>query len=180
MDDDPLYEKAKQKALRYLLYRGRSIKEVQTKLAEKGFGDVVIKKVVDRFTDLRYLDDENFARQWAKSLAVSRLWGDRKIETSLFEKGISRDFIKEAIAEAREEKDERRAIEELVEKRLRRESECEVFSYKGKRRVTQSLAGRGFPVGLILDILKEMGDIYDDGMDDSRSGGHSGDKGDIR
>lgn len=156
MNDDPLYEKARQSALRYLLYRGRSIKEVQTKLAQKGFGATVIGKVVDRFTDLGYLDDKNFAGQWAKSLAVSRLWGDRKIEISLFEKGISRDLIKEAIAEAREEKDERRAIEELVEKRLRRESECEVFSYKGKRRLTQSLAGRGFPVGLILDVLKDM------------------------
>jgi len=156
VDDDPLYEKARQTALRYLLYRGRSIKEVQTKLAQKGFGDAVIKKVVDRFTDLGYLDDKNFARQWAKSLAVSRLWGDRKIEISLIEKGISRELIKEAIVEAREEKDERRSIEELVEKRLRRESECEVFSYKGKRRLAQSLAGRGFSVGLILDVLKEM------------------------
>lgn len=157
MDDDPLYEKARQKALRYLLYRGRSIKEVRLKLAEKGFDDAVIRKVVDRFTDLGYLNDENFARQWARSLAVSRLWGDRKIEISLIEKGISRDIIKEAVAEARKEKDERSAIEELVEKRLRRESECEVFSYKGKRRLAQSLAGRGFPVGLILDVLRDMG-----------------------
>ncbi len=157
MDDDPLYEKARQNALRYLSYRGRSIEEVRSKLTEKGFDDAVIKKVVDRFIDLGYLDDENFAKQWARNLAVSRLWGDRKIERTLLEKGISRDLIKDAIAETREEKDERRAIEELVEKRLRRESECEVFSYKGKRRLAQSLAGRGFPVGLILDVLREMG-----------------------
>ena len=156
MNEDPLYEKARQNALRYLLYRGRSIEEVRTKLAQKGFGDDVIEKVVDRFTDLGYLNDKNFAGQWAKSLAVSRLWGNRKIEISLFEKGISRYLIEGAIAEAREEKDEKHAIEELVEKRLRRESECEVFSYKGKRRLVQSLAGRGFPVGLILDVLKEM------------------------
>jgi len=156
VNDDPLYEKARQKALRYLLYRGRSIKEVHTKLAEKGFSDSIIKKVVDRFTDLGYLNDKNFATQWAKSLAVSRLWGDRKIEISLLEKGIPRYLIEGAIAEAREEKDERRAIGDLVEKRLRRESEYEVFSYKGKRRLVQSLAGRGFPVGLILDVFKEM------------------------
>ena len=156
MDDDPLYEKARQKALRYLLYRGRSIKEVRSKLAEKGFDDAVIKKVIDRFTDLGYLNDENFARQWARSLAVSRLWGDRKIEISLLEKGIPSYLIEGAIAEARKEKDGRCAIGELVEKRLRRESECEVFSYKGKKRLVQNLAGRGFPVGLILDVLKDM------------------------
>jgi len=86
VDDDPLYEKARQKALRYLLYRGRSIKEVQTRLAEKGFDSAIIKKIVDRFTDLGYLNDKDFARQWARSLAVSRLWGDRKIEASLLKK----------------------------------------------------------------------------------------------
>jgi len=176
VDDDPLYEKARQKALRYLAYRGRSVKEVQSKLAEQGFDDSVVKKVVDRFCDLGYLDDRNFARQWARSLAAHRLWGDRKIEASLREKGISRDLIQEAIAGAREEKGQRCAIQDLVEKRLRREPECEVFSYKGKRRLTQTLVGRGFPVDVILDVLREMGDAYDKEI----SVEHGGDKGDIR
>lgn len=175
MDDDPFYEKARQKALRYLVYRGRSVKEVRSKLAEKGFDNTVIKKVIDRFVDLGYLDDRNFAEQWARSLAVSRLWGDRKIEASLREKGISIDLIEEAIAGAREKKEERHAIRELVEKRLRSEPVCEVFSYKGKRRLMQTLVGRGFPVGGILDVLKEMGDTYNDGI----SVEYSGDKGDV-
>lgn len=156
MEEDPVYEKARYHALRYLSYRGRSVQEVRTKLREKGFNDTVIKKVVDRCIELGYLGDENFARQQARNLAITRLWGDRKIERNLVEKGVSHDLIKDAIAETREEKDERRAIEELVEKRLRRESACGVFSYKGKRRVVQNIASRGFPVGLILDVLREM------------------------
>ncbi len=165
MDDDPLYEKARQKALRYLAYRGRSVEEVRSKLADEGFGKATIKKVIDRFRDLGYLDDKNFARQWAKSLAAGRLWGDRKIEASLREKGIPRDLIDDAIAGAREEKDERHAIQELVEKRLRREPACEVFAYKGKRRLLQTLAGRGFPIGTILDTIREMRDTCSDEMD---------------
>ena len=180
MDDDPLYEKARQKALRYLAYRGRSVEEVRSKLAGKGFDDTIIKKVIDRFSDLGYLDDGNFARQWAKSLAVHRLWGDRKIEASLREKGISGDLIQEAIAGVRKEKDQRRAVQELVEKRLRREPACEVFSYKGKRRLAQTLGGRGFPPGVILDVLREMGDTPSDETDDPRTVGDGGDKGDTR
>jgi len=176
VDDDPLYEKARQKALRYLAYRSRSVEEVRSKLADQGFDDAVIKKVIDRFCDLGYLDDSNFAGQWARSLAIHRLWGDRKIAASLREKGISRDLIEEAIAGARKEKDEQLAIRELVEKRLRSEPACEVFSYKGKRRLTQTLAGRGFPVNVILDVLREMGNAYGNGI----SVGHSEDKGDIR
>ncbi len=175
MDDDPLYEKARQKALRYLAYRGRSVEEVRSKLAEKGFDDTVIKRVIDRFSDLGYLDDRKFAGQWAKSLATHRLWGDRKIAASLREKRISSDLIDEAIAGARKEKNEQLAIRELVEKRLRSEPVCEVFSYKGKRRLTQTLVGRGFPVGVILDVLREMGDACNDGI----SGGYGGNKGEI-
>ncbi len=169
MDDDPLYEKARQKALRYLAYRSRSVEEVRSKLADQGFGDAVTKKVIDRFCDLGYLDDRNFAGQRAKGLAADRLWGDRKIVAALNEKGISRDLIDEAITEAREGKSEWCAIRELVEKRLRSQPACEVFSYKGKRRLMQSLAGRGFPVGKILDVLREMGNACN--MDDPAPSG---------
>ena len=161
MDDDPLYEKARHVALRYLAYRMRSREEVQSKLAGRGFDGDVIKKVVDRFCDLGYLDDRNFAGQRAKSLAADRLWGNRKIAATLREKGIPPDLIEAAIAGARGEKSEQHAIRELVEKRLRSQPVCEVFSYKGKRRLVQSLTGRGFPVNTILDVLREMGDAYD-------------------
>jgi len=169
VDDDPLYEKARQVALRYLAYRMRSREEVRSKLAGKGFKRDIIKKIVDRFCDLGYLDDRNFARQWAKNLAADRLWGDRKIAATLREKGISSDLIEEGIAEAREGKSERHAIRELVEKRLRSQPACEVFSYKGKRRAVQGIAGRGFPVHEILDVLREMGNTCD--MDDPAQSG---------
>jgi len=176
VNDDPVYEKARRKTLRYLAYRGRSVAEVRSRLLEQGFDRDVTEKVIDRFTDLGYLDDKNFAGQWAKNLATLRLWGDKKIEATLREKGMPRDLIERAIAEAREEKDEESAIRELVEKRLRREPPCEVFSYKGKRRLMQALAGRGFSLGTILDVLREMGAECNGRI----SAGRSGDEGDMR
>ncbi len=162
MEDDPLYQKAFNKTLRYLAYRGRSIAEVRNKLEVQGFEGPVIKKVIDRLCDLGYLNDRNFALQWTRSLAAGRLWGDRKIEGRLLEKGISRDLIQDALAEARGEKDERHSIKELIEKRLRKEPAHEVLSYKGKRRLIQALVGRGFTLGVILEVLREMGDTYND------------------
>ena len=176
MNDDPVYDKARRKALRYLTYRGRSVEEVRSKLREQGFDRAVIQKVIDRLTDLGYLDDGNFANQWARHLATLRLWGDKKIGATLREKGMPRDLVDRAIAEARAEKDEESAIRELIEKRLRREPPCEVFSYKGRRRLMQALAGRGFSVGTILDVLREMGDACNDRF----SAGHGGDEGDIQ
>jgi regulatory protein len=162
MSDDPLYEKAKQKALRLLLYRGRSTGELRFKLRERGFDEKVIRKVIDRFLELKYLDDETFSREWARSLAVNKLWGNRRIELSLRDKGIERELIERAVTFAREEIDESEAIRKLVEKRLRRKSISEIANYKEKRRLAQNLLGRGFPPRLIFDELGKLQEDYID------------------
>jgi len=117
MGGDLLFEKAKQKAFRLLLVRSRSTKELRLKLKERGFEETVINNVIDRLLELKYLDDEAFAKGWARNLAVNRLWGNRKIEISLLEKGISGELAEQSIVHAREEIGERGAIEKLVEKK---------------------------------------------------------------
>lgn len=161
IQEDPLYEKAKAKALRLLSYRGRSKEELRSKLSERGFDEAVIRKVIDRFSELKYLDDEIFARDWARHLALYRLWGDRRIEISLREKGIDRQTIDGAILFAREEIGQKEAIERLIEKRLRRRSAQDI-DYKGKRRLAQNLLGRGFPPPLIFDMLGKVEEGYID------------------
>ena len=161
IEEDPLYEKAKAKALRFLSYRGRSKKELRSKLIEGGFDAASIRKVIDRFSELKYLDDVIFARDWARHLALHNLWGDRKIEISLREKGIEKETIEEAIVLAREELGQKEAIERLVEKRLRRKSAQDI-GYKEKRRLAQNLLGRGFPPPLIFDVLGNVEEGYID------------------
>ncbi|MEA3470603.1 MAG: regulatory protein RecX [Thermodesulfobacteriota bacterium] len=161
IQEDPLYEKAKAKALRLLSYRGRSKEELRSKLSEKGFDEAVIRKVIDRFSELKYLDDEIFARDWARHLALYRLWGDRKIEISLRGKGIDRQTIDGAILFAREEIGQKEAIERLIEKRQRRKSSQDI-DYKEKRRLAQNLLGRGFPPPLIFDVLGKVEEGYID------------------
>jgi len=155
MGSDPFYEKAEQSALRFLLYRGRSVHELQVKLRDKGYGDDVIGKVVDRFSELKYLDDECFANQWARSLAVNKLWGNRKIEIDLRLKGISEMLIKGALMIAREEMSEEQAIRMLIGKKMNIATDFEYDSVaittKEKQRLIRYLMGRGFSPGLIFD-----------------------------
>lgn len=81
--EDNSREKAEQKAFRLLSIRGRSIKELRSRLKEKGFEEPVAEEVIARLIELKYLDDESFASQWAQNLAVNRLYGNRRIEVSL-------------------------------------------------------------------------------------------------
>jgi regulatory protein len=150
--EDPTLEKAKQKAFRLLSVRGRSTQELRLKLKERGFAEPVVEKVIVRLLELNYLDDKSFAEQWARNLAVNRLYGNRRIEMSLLEKGIGRKLIERSIVFVREERSEKEAINILIEKKVRDKKISEI-NEKEKRRLVQNLRGRGFPPGLIFEAL---------------------------
>lgn len=151
--EDPTLEKAKQKAFRLLSVRGRSTEELRSKLRGKGFEEPVVEKVIARLLELKYLDDESFARQCASNLAVNRLYGNRKIEVNLLEKGINRELIEQSIGQVREEISEKEAINKLIEKKVKDKKIIELDE-KEKRRLAQNLMGRGFPAGLIFEVLR--------------------------
>ena len=150
-------EAAKQKAYRLLALRPHSEKELEKKLLEKGFPAVVIKEALEKLHDLKYLNDESFAIGWARDLAVNKLRGNRKIIASLREKGVSSQLIDGAIAAARLEISEEEAIAVLVRKKAAKKKPT-AFDIKEKQRIFQSLMGRGFPPGLILNKLGKAGE----------------------
>ena len=112
---------------------------------------------------MKYLNDASFAVQWARNLAVNKLWGNRKISASLQEKGIQVPLINDAVASARQELTEEAAIKILVGKKAARKK-ATLLDAKEKQRIFQSLMGRGFPPGLILNQLGKRAeeDINDD------------------
>ena len=152
MAEDRLYEKARKKAFRLLALRGRSTSELRVKLKDGGFEEPVIQKVVSGLRELQYLDDAVFAREWARNLAVNRLYGNRLIDRSLQEKGIARELIKEAITQIREEIPERKALRILLKKKLK-DRKIADLDMKEKNRLAQSLMGKGFPADLIFYAL---------------------------
>ena len=157
MEDDPLLERARESAFRFLSVRARSRKELRARLKEKGFDNHVVNRVLDYLLERGYLDDASFARQWARNLAVNRLLGNRRIEMSLREKGIPAELIGEAIAGAREDISERKAIGRLIAKKG---NSRKVTDPKELRRLGRNLVGRGFPPGLVFEILETAGEEF--------------------
>jgi regulatory protein len=153
---------AKQRAYRLLSMRPHSEKELEKKLREKGFPAVVIKEALEKLRDLKYLNDASFATQWARNLAVNKLWGNRKIIASLQEKGVSSQLIDGAIASVRLEISEEAAIAVLVRKKAAKKKPAAI-DIKEKQRIFQSLMLRGFPPGLILNKLGKAAEEEIDG-----------------
>jgi len=153
-DDSGLYklENALQKAYRLLALRAHSVHEIEKKLWGKGFSAAVIKEALEKLHELKYLDDDSFACQWARNLAVNKLCGNRKIIASLKEKGIAAPLIDKAMEEIRQEISEEEAVGFLIKKKMTGKK-INLQDIKEKKRIFQNLLAKGFPAGLILNKL---------------------------
>jgi regulatory protein len=71
--------------------------ELRRKLARKGFEADDVEVALDRLTELRYLDDDAFARGLIRRRSASR--GPAALAAELGSKGISREGVAAALAE---------------------------------------------------------------------------------
>ncbi|MFH1080794.1 MAG: RecX family transcriptional regulator [Pseudomonadota bacterium] len=167
MADDPEYEKGLRKAYRLLAARARSEKELRARLKEAKFDRQAVDRIIARLYELSYLDDEAFARQWARRLAIDKLSGNRRIEISLQEKGVDRAICERILAEIRQEVPEREAIRQIIRKKLKGRA-LDRHDVREKRSLVQYLLGRGFTPDLIYEMIQEAQEDHpnDDGQSD--------------
>lgn len=105
--------RATEKALYLLEHRSHSKKELREKVA-RAAGREAAQMAADRMEELGLIDDEAFARSYAKELFERKRFGAARVKQELFRKGIDRDIIEQVLEEAREEADPRSAIQELL------------------------------------------------------------------
>ena len=90
-------------AARFLEARPRSVHEVRHKLTTMGYRAALVDEVVVRLTDLRYLDDEAFARAWVESRDRARPRGEHALRRELQLKGVDRALVDEVLDQRRGE-----------------------------------------------------------------------------
>jgi len=90
---------ARERGLRVLNYRERSVGELSKRLLDDGYPSSVVQPLVDRFVELGLVDDERFARLWARSRLAAG-FGPRRISSELARRGIAPESVIAAILEA--------------------------------------------------------------------------------
>ncbi len=154
MDD---FEKFYLIAVNFLSYRPRSEKEVNDKLLQKNAPLEIIEKIISKLKQQRFLNDEQFARDWVRSRTTYRLKSKWIIKMELQKKGIDPEIIEKTLSQKGDEEfSDNQQVKKLIEKRLSR--------YKGlpRDKLYQKLGGflarRGFGWDIIRksidDILK--------------------------
>jgi len=142
--------KVLEKALRYLSFRNRSVKELKTFLLGKGYYPAVVSRILTRLEEVGLLDDRAFAKAWADVRVKSKGMGERLLERELRQKGIKKEAIREAVEGLGDE--EERALS-LALARVERLKGLDKET--AKRRLAGFLQRKGYSGEVVYDVVRK-------------------------
>jgi regulatory protein len=150
--NDKELTKARNAAYRLLTYRPRSRAELTQKLQDRQFPVAVIEAVLEDLVRFGYVNDRQFAEQFASSRIRLRGFGRRRIEVELRNKGIDRQIIDEALAGVLDIDAEIDTAKKAAERKL---NTMKAVDREAKyRRLAGFLERRGFSYDVIRIVLR--------------------------
>ena len=138
LKDRDSFEKAHDRALRFLSYRPRSEAEVRRYLQGKAVSPAVEEEVIERLTRAKLLDDLGFAHYWVENRESFKPRGLRMLRYELRQKGLSDETIAQALTDLNEEESAYR----VALRRGRRLAHLDQVSFR--RKLGAHLLRRGF------------------------------------
>ena len=144
------------RALNALTSRARSAKELERWLANKKQPREFIAPTIEKLTELGFLNDAEFAKQFARSRAVGRGMSKRRIQAELARRGVSRELADIALAEVIDEEqiDESAQIQAIAAKKMR--SLSKLAPDVQRRRLYGFLARKGYSPDLVMSTVRSL------------------------
>ncbi|WP_354234437.1 regulatory protein RecX [Arthrobacter sp. UYEF3] len=155
MDADPA-ALARAVVLRQLTNSPKSRLQLARKLAERNIPEDVAGAVLDRFEEVRLIDDAEFAQMWVRSRSQTRKLAKGALRRELAEKGIDEETAAGALEQVSDE-DEEALARELVVRKLRNARGLEDRAERDKsvRRLVAMLARKGYQPSQAFRIVGE-------------------------
>jgi regulatory protein len=143
--------------LRQLTASPKSRLQLERKLAERNVPEDVAAAVLDRFEEVRLVDDAEFADMWVRSRSQSRRLARGALRRELADKGIDPDTAASALEQVSDE-DEEAAARHLVERKLRPGTDLTDRAERDKttRRLASMLARKGYQPSQAFRIVGEV------------------------
>jgi regulatory protein len=141
-----------------LAARARGRTELRRLMLRRGVAVEHVDPVLDRLEHAGYLNDVEFAREFARSRLVSGGQARRRVQQELLRRGVARDTVDEAIGQvlADEAVDGASAAERLARRKLRSLTRCDEGTRR--RRLYGFLARRGFEGDEIREVMARLGE----------------------
>jgi len=143
-------------ALSLLSARPYAIKALHRKLIQKEYLAADADDAIRRLVDAGLLNDEKFAKQYARSKMLSTGASKRRLTQDLYRKGIKGDIASTAIANviADEEINTAAVVEQIARKKLAQLGDLEPLVLR--RRLFGFLARRGYDVDEIKRVVASL------------------------
>ena len=163
--------RAKNFALDFIGYRARSIWEVAQRLKKRGHSQKIIEQVLGELRHSGFLDDVQFAAQWAKGRMAIKPLGERLLRHELKLKGIADELVEKTVAKTFGHISQKELAADLL--RARRQRYFALDEVKAKRRMADFLLRRGFSREIVWEVVER---VRSEGMGTDGGGRISGEK----
>ncbi len=134
----------KQRAYKLLARRIHSEYELRQKLKQKDYSKHLIDKVIDELLDKKYLNDAEFANQFADENIKNKLWGEKKLTSELMRKGISKKNIYDIVADKFPQGNDIDNANKLAEKKYKQLSYKKLERLKVLQKIIAFILGKGY------------------------------------
>lgn len=130
--------KAKEKAFDIVTRKAVTEKELQNKLADKGYDKTVCDIVIDTMKEYNYINDFDYCERFLE-YAVSRGWGRSKMAFELRRRGVEEAIAQEVLSSFEDNPAER--ILDIIDTKF---AEVDFADFRQKQKVVRFFASRGF------------------------------------
>ena len=144
------------RAIRLLSYKWRSIAELRERLLEKNWtNDEIVDDVIAKLEEYGYLNDEQFAKDFAASKIRQKPQGKRVLRQKLAFKKIPKETAETALEKVFEETPEADLVEAAIKKRVRLKGKPE--TREDTKKFYDFLLRQGFSYDLVSSKMREIG-----------------------
>lgn len=165
-DAEPDHEAvARAIALRRLAGAAQSRGQLADAMARRDVPADVADRVLDRFTEVGLIDDQEYARMLVRTRHAERGLSRRALGVELRRKGIDDETAAVALEDV-DDADEEQAARELVRRRLR--STAGLETAVRVRRTYGALGRKGYAPGLVARLVRD--ELAAEGIDDDLAG----------
>ena len=146
-----LIKRARKRTMHLLEKMDRTESQLRTKLKQGCYPDDVVDDAIDYVKGYHYVDDLRYAQNYVRCHRDNK--SRRMIQMQLQEKGVSREWIWQALEEEYEQEGEREQILKWIQKKGYSPRQADI---REKQRMYRFLMRRGFSSNDILNVLEHL------------------------
>lgn len=143
LKDTARLDKAYNQALNLIARRMRSAWELESYLKRKGYDTSLSLEILNKLSDLGYVDDLKFAKAWVADRRLLRLTSKRKLQLELRQKRVEAEIIDKVLTQ--DQTDEQEVLKDLIKRKQKR--------YPDKLKLMQYLSRQGFSYDMIKSAM---------------------------